>query len=171
MQIIKSHKSPHHSSREGYKVKAIVLHITEGSAASAMSWFMNPRSQVSSHYIVAPYKPYIMQIVPEDRAAWHAGRVVKPTWPGLIKTPARGGHANPNKYTIGIEVALPNWHAMPTWGQWTAVVRLVRDIANRHSITLDINGLVNHNEINGLKLCPGRWITRWYILALMKFIK
>jgi len=200
-------KSPNFSSRDGHKIKATVLHVTDGSFNGALSWLTSKKSQVSSHYLISPHRPYVIQLVPENMAAWHAGRVVRPTWPGMIEEQSFGGiddkrtissdvdlstgekgtdliilenellagrHiktvVNPNKYTIGIEVALPNGRTMPTWGQWLAVTRLVRDIAGRYSLPLDKHGLVNHFEINSSKTCPGFYVRRFYILLLMKFI-
>jgi len=191
--------------RDGHRVRAVVLHITEGSASGTLAWFNNPRSLASAHYLIHPTQPYVSQLVEECDTAWHAGKLVRPTWPRLIEATKLGGienigtvdedaqplgekgadyvrlHSevlggtgktivNPNKYTIGIEVALPNGRTMPTWGQWLAVTRLVRDIAGRYSLPLDKHGLVNHFEINKGKTCPGMWCRRFYILSLMKFI-
>ena len=71
-QIDTSHESPNQSSRGGARITLIVLHATVGSGASALAWLTNPLSKVSTHYLI--YKTgYIYQLVPPDRAAWHAG--------------------------------------------------------------------------------------------------
>ncbi len=149
--------------REGYKPKAIVLHITEGSSASAWSWFNQLQSQASSHYLVCE-NGEVWRLVKEEDTAWHCGRVVNPTWKGLIP------NVNPNKYTIGVEVALLTGSQMPAWKQWTATAKLVKDICQRWNIPQNELGIVNHREIRADKTCPGTWISRFYILILMKFV-
>lgn len=146
-------------SRGGYGIKAVVLHITEGSSSSAISWFKNPESNASAHYLVAEYGE-VYQLVDEEFAAWHTGKVVRPTWDGLIEG------VNPNYYTIGVELALLNDRSMPTWRQWIAWARLVKDI-KRRNFNIDI---VNHNEIRADKTCPGFWGSRFYYNILKNFV-
>ncbi len=67
-------ESPHFSSRPSTQsIDAIVLHTTEGSFTSngVVSWFQNPNSKVSSHFIV-DYEGDIIQMVDIDKKAWHA---------------------------------------------------------------------------------------------------
>ncbi len=67
-------ESPHFSSRPSTQsIDAIVLHTTEGSFTSngVVSWFQNPESNVSSHFIV-DYEGEIIQMVDIDKKAWHA---------------------------------------------------------------------------------------------------
>ncbi len=66
--------SPHYSSRPaGQTIDAIVIHTTEGSFTSGgvVSWFQNPNSKVSSHYIL-DHDGAIIQMVADDKKAWHA---------------------------------------------------------------------------------------------------
>ena len=63
--------SPHHSSRGGVDIDTIVIHTVEGSYTSAINTFLNPSSRVSAHYVISPTGT-ITQMVPLDRAAWHA---------------------------------------------------------------------------------------------------
>jgi N-acetylmuramoyl-L-alanine amidase len=72
MQIDTSHKSPNHSSREGAPITMLVLHATVGSYASSLFWLTNPASRVSTHYLISK-TGHIAQLVPDARAAWHAG--------------------------------------------------------------------------------------------------
>ena len=65
--------SPHFSSRKGHGVLGSVLHYTAGGSASGtVSWFLNPASKVSSHF-VGDRDGSFTQTVPLDKAAWHAG--------------------------------------------------------------------------------------------------
>lgn len=145
--------------RKGNKVTAIVLHMTESSSKSAIDWFSRPQSQVSSHYLVGE-EGEVYQFVNEEDTAWHAGTIINPTWKGLIKG------VNPNLHTIGIETALVNETQIPSWKQWTSLVRLVKDIKSRHG---DLE-LVNHKEINGAKKCPGWYANKLYVTLLSKVI-
>ena len=70
----------------------IVIHYTEGqSAAAAIEWLTIPRSQVSSHIVIAR-DGTITQLVPFDTIAWHAGVSY---WKGIRYL---------NYYSIGIEL-------------------------------------------------------------------
>lgn len=72
-----SHASPNHSSRGGKTIGMIVLHATVGSYGSSLSWLCNPQpdapdNRVSTHYLIRK-DGHIAQLVPDERAAWHAG--------------------------------------------------------------------------------------------------
>jgi len=70
----------------------IVVHYTEGqSAAAAIEWLTIPKSQVSSHIVIAR-DGTITQLVPFDTIAWHAGESY---WKGMRYL---------NYYSIGIEL-------------------------------------------------------------------
>jgi N-acetylmuramoyl-L-alanine amidase len=71
--------SPNQSSRNGARISMLCLHATVGSYASSLAWLCNPASQVSTHYLIRK-DGYINQLVPNDRAAWHAG---KSAWMGM----------------------------------------------------------------------------------------
>ena len=56
-------------------VDQIVIHTTEASAESALSWFGMPHGAAgptSAHYVVGQ-DGTVTQAVPDDRVAWHAG--------------------------------------------------------------------------------------------------
>lgn len=74
-----THPSPNFESRLGADISMIVLHATVGSFASALAWLTNPVSKVSSHYLIDK-RGAIAQLVPDSRAAWHAG---KSAWHGM----------------------------------------------------------------------------------------
>ena len=54
-------------------LNTIIIHDTEGSYASAISWFQNPASQVSAHYVIRSVDGQITQMVRDANTAWHAG--------------------------------------------------------------------------------------------------
>ena len=55
-------------------VSILVMHYTGmKDAASAISWLANPEAKVSAHYVVTE-DGQIVQMVDEEKRAWHAGR-------------------------------------------------------------------------------------------------
>lgn len=127
----------------------VVIHVTEGTAGSARHWIMNPKAQVSWHYLVTRHGG-VEQFVREDDTAWHAGRVERPT-SALVKS--RPG-LNPNTYSIGIEHEGSGRQEL-TPKQRDASLWLVRDICTRRMIPINRHHIVGHREIYALKTCPG----------------
>lgn len=86
--------SPHVGGR--IEPTLIVLHDTSDRlrADDSVSWFCNPKSKVSAHFVVGR-DGSVTQCVPVDHAAWHAGQS---EW---------CGRANCNSYGIGIEIDNP----------------------------------------------------------------
>lgn len=155
--------SPNFTAERGGRLpKAVVVHKGEGSYTSIIDWFMQPVSQVSSHYVIS-LKGEIMCMVEEQNTAWHAGKVITPTWPGL--EPAE----NPNKYTIGIELEGYASGNTPLVQQ-VALCELVAEIFHRYKIEANAETLVFHREINGAKTCPGMNITKDTLLGVIKII-
>lgn len=74
-----SYSSPNRSSRHGRAISMLVLHATVGSAESSLNWLTIPSSLVSVHYLIDKIG-HIYQLVPNDQAAWHAG---KAAWKNL----------------------------------------------------------------------------------------
>lgn len=142
--------------RNGYTVKAIVIHITDGTLSSVLSWFEMEKSQVSAHYVIAK-DGEIINMVKEEDSAWHTGIVVKPKWSKIIK------NINPNYYTIGIEVV--GWsNDRFTFEQNKSIIQLIRKIKEKYRLILSSNTVVNHRDIDANKICPGKWNDAGYIL-------
>jgi len=141
--------SPNFSpGRAGYRPRAVVIHIMQGTLAATDSWFGTTRSQVSAHYGIGE-TGRVHQYVQEGDTAWHAGRVATPTWP-LLKP-----GVNPNLYTIGIE------HEGWSGRQWSeptmrTSASLLAELAQRWGIPLDRQHVIRHCDIYALKpFCPG----------------
>jgi N-acetylmuramoyl-L-alanine amidase len=118
--------SPNHGERVGGAAPSmLILHYTGmPDEASALAWLANPVSQVSCHYFVFE-DGCVVQMVPEGRRAWHAG---KSSWDGIEDV---------NSHSIGIEVANPGHE----WGyrpfpdvQIEAVAALCKDVVDRWRI-------------------------------------
>lgn len=126
MRIDRTRASDNHGPRlDTSRPDALVLHYTGmRDGPSAIDWLCNPASQVSCHYVVTE-TGRILQLVDEDRRAWHAGRSF---W---------RGETDLNSASIGVEIVngghdfgLP---AFPPQ-QIAAVIALCRDIIGRHDI-------------------------------------
>ena len=118
--------SPNHGERNGgRRPDMIVLHYTGmQDAESALELLRARGSNVSAHYFVFD-DGRIVQMVPESRRAWHAG---KSEW---------AGETDINSCSIGIEIANPGHdHGYPNFPtrQIAAVTALCRSIQTRNSI-------------------------------------
>lgn len=100
--------SPNYNSRAGVAVREVIQHTTEGSFAGAISWFNNPDSNVSAHYVISG-SGQVVQMVREADRAWHAG--------------------DHNSHSIGIEHA--GYANDP--GTWTTAILNVSSAITRQS--------------------------------------
>ncbi|UHS61829.1 N-acetylmuramoyl-L-alanine amidase [Agrobacterium vaccinii] len=147
--------SPNHGERIDVSAPdIIILHYTGmGTADSALSWLCNPESQVSSHYFVFE-DGRVIQLVPETRRAWHAGKSV---WDGSNDI---------NSRSIGIEIANAGHPAgLPDFpeAQIRAVIELCRDCGERWSIAPE--RVLGHSDIAPVrKIDPGEKFP-WDVLS------
>jgi N-acetylmuramoyl-L-alanine amidase len=138
--------SPNHGERAGgRKPDMILLHYTGmPTPEGALEWLCRVESQVSCHYFVHENGD-IVQLVPEQRRAWHAGKSV---W---------HGDSDINSLSIGIEIAnaghpggLPDYPKV----QIEAVIELCRDCGERWSIPSE--RVLGHSDVAPRrKLDPG----------------
>jgi N-acetylmuramoyl-L-alanine amidase len=138
--------SPNYGERAGgRKPDMILLHYTGmPTPEGALEWLCCDESQVSSHYFVHENGD-IVQLVAEQRRAWHAGKSV---W---------HGESDINSLSIGIEIAnaghpggLPEYPK----AQIEAVIELCRDCGQRWSITPE--RVLGHSDVAPRrKLDPG----------------
>lgn len=91
LDIDHTRSSPNHSSRDGYPILLILVHATVGSYLSSLNWLCSAASKASAHYLISK-QGKIAQLVPDDRAAWHAGRA---QWMGETAI---------NELSLGIEL-------------------------------------------------------------------
>ncbi len=145
MNIDTSHTSPNQSSRGGADISMIVLHSTVGSYAASLAWLCNPSSRVSTHYLIRK-DGYIAQLVPDDRAAWHAGAS---KWFDM-------GSAAIRDQSVGIELENSNNGIDPyPQAQMDALLALSKDLVARYQIVPDM--VTRHLDIavpNGRKTDP-----------------
>jgi hypothetical protein len=55
VEIVRKPVSNYWQGRLGERVRAIVLHVAEGSRGSVLSWFSNPASDASAHYLSSTF--------------------------------------------------------------------------------------------------------------------
>ena len=118
--------SPNHGEREDNKAPdSIILHYTGmATEEAALGRLCDPAAEVSCHYAVRA-DGEIVQLVPEARRAWHAG---KSYWTG---------ERDMNSVSIGIEL-MNGGHdfGLPAYpeAQIAALIGLCHDIGSRHAI-------------------------------------
>lgn len=143
--------NPAHSSNytvlSSRTIDRIVIHTIEGSASGAISWFKNPVSDVSAHYVIS-YSGAITQMVREKDKAWHCGSY--------------------NYRAIGFEhegyAGQNNW----TEAEYVASAALARDICNRYGIPKTRSYIIGHVEVPGATHTdPGSYFNWDYYIALV----
>lgn len=120
--------SPNHDERAGGPPDIILLHYTGmENAEAALDRLRDTEARVSSHYFV--YEDgRVVQMVPEERRAWHAGQS---SW---------DGQTDINSRSIGIEIVNPGHDSdYPDFPmrQIAAVTALCRGIITRRSIVAE----------------------------------
>jgi N-acetylmuramoyl-L-alanine amidase len=139
--------SPNHEERAGGHVPdLLLLHYTgmQNTLAALARLRDNNEPRVSSHYLIDE-EGSILQLVPEERRAWHAGLAF---W---------AGESDINSCSIGIEIANPGHDfGYPDFPphQIGAVIALCKDIISRHKIPAD--RVLAHSDVApGRKQDPG----------------
>ncbi|MCO4769329.1 MAG: N-acetylmuramoyl-L-alanine amidase [Deltaproteobacteria bacterium] len=131
--------TPAHSSNQssrGGPPQRVVIHTTEGSYSSAINWFRNSVSNVSSHYVLRRSDGHVTQMVRDNRKAWHA--------------------CQNNSDTIGLEHEGQSFNS----SQWTPQIlessaQLTAWLVSEYNIPLDRQHIVGHGEIQPSS-CAGR---------------
>jgi N-acetylmuramoyl-L-alanine amidase len=148
--------SPNFDARE-LPISMIVLHYTGmESAQAAIDRLRDPEAKVSAHYLVDE-DGSILRLVDERHRAWHAGRS---HWRGVTDV---------NSASIGIEIVNPGhefgYRPFPE-AQMGALIPLVADIKDRHSITR--GNVVGHSDVApARKQDPGE-LFNWHALARLR---
>jgi N-acetylmuramoyl-L-alanine amidase len=130
--------SPNHGDE--IDPRYIILHYTDTlSFTSPLYWLRNPASKVSAHLLVGR-DGRVVQLVPFNLAAWHAGRS---RWKGLVGM---------NSYSIGIEmVNVPN--TPYTQEQVDTVANICKALLEAY----DIEDIIGHEDVApGRKFDPGK---------------
>lgn len=115
-------------------ITAVVLHSTvEPTTEGTINIFLNPASQVSAHFVVGR-DGRVVQMVPLEKRAWHAG----------VST--LDGQGDLNNYSVGIEMVNLNDGKDPyPDAQVQAVAGIIRFLRAHYTITDD--HIVSHAQI------------------------
>jgi glycosyltransferase involved in cell wall biosynthesis len=136
--------------RGGRRPLAVVVHTTDGDMDGSLAWMTDPASGVAAHYLVG-LDGRTVQLVDEGDAARHAGRVLDPTAPLILR---EGG--DPNLYTVGVELDdAGDPGARRPDAQYSAAARLIAAAASRWGFPIDREHVIGHREVFAAKECPG----------------
>ncbi len=133
---------PANRPADGNKIRYIVIHDTEGSYDGTVSEFLDPKVEISAHYVVRSSDGAVTQMVRTKDIAWHAG-----AW-------------NMNSQSIGIEhegVAVDGatWY---TDAMYRSSAKLVRYLAARYGIPLDREHIIGHEDVaNASNYANSHW--------------
>ena len=117
-----SRRSPNYDRGRPDSVRLLLLHATVGDLASSLAWLCNPKSKVSTHYLISKIGT-VHQLVDEANTAWHAGRA---RWQS---------YTDVNGISIGIELENANdGRDVYPQPQVDALTALARDILARHAL-------------------------------------
>jgi N-acetyl-anhydromuramyl-L-alanine amidase AmpD len=118
-----------HETRPASAVRLIVVHVTEGTFAAAVSWFRNPHARASANYVVSR-EGAITQMVRNWQVAWHSGN-------GWV-----------NRHSIGVEhegfVAVGGTF---TDAEYRVSAELVAGLMRHYLLPIDRRHLIGHNEV------------------------
>lgn len=113
-------------------IDRVIIHVTQGAYAGAISWFQNPAAQVSAHYVIRSSDGEITQSVRHKDIAWHAG-----VW-------------EYNQHSIGIEhegfVDDPAWF---TGAMYQSSAALTAELCDTYGIPKDREHILGHVDIPG----------------------
>ena len=163
--------SPNFSKKARKKkdIKFVIIHYTGmQSEIESLNRLKNIKSKVSCHYLINR-KGKIIQLVKEDKVAWHAGNS---KW---------GDFKNLNKFSIGIELVNKGqrfeYENFPNI-QIQSLIKICKSLKKKYRIKKD--NFLGHSDIAPLrKKDPGYkfpWkilsksdLGRWYDLKKIKF--
>lgn len=111
-------------------IDKVIIHVTQGSYAGSISWFQDPASEVSSHYVVRSSDGQITQMVRDSDTAYHA--------------------RSANSSALGIEhegfIDDPSWF---TDTMYRSSAALTAYLCDRYGIPKDRAHIIGHSEAPG----------------------
>jgi N-acetylmuramoyl-L-alanine amidase len=127
--------SPHFDERpQGITINAVIVHATTiDSLQESVSYFLEPSTEVSTHFVVGR-DGTVVQIVPVEKRAWHAGLSIL------------NGVEHVNDFSVGIEMVNLNdgVEAYPEV-QYEAVAGIIRLLRSRYQIPDE--RILSHAEV------------------------
>jgi len=150
---IKCLASPNFNERpNGVEVNAIIIHYTEINKQETIEHFLNPDSEVSSHYMISK-EGEITEFVNPGSRAWHAG---VSSWKGV---------PNLNDNSIGIELVNNGDEAFAE-KQYESLIGLIKFLKRKYPIKDNL--ILGHSDIAPeRKIDPGKYF-EWERLSKEK---
>lgn len=145
-----------------FPIRYVIIHVTEGSFAGSVSWFQNPTSNVSAHFVIRSSDGFITQMVRLKDIAWHAGNSMVNNRSVGIEHEAR----------TTISASNPNPNVWFTDAMYRASADLTRWLTTQYGIprtynasqtpTSDVNlmppGILGHKQVSlGGTACPSTY--------------
>lgn len=112
------------------KIDKVIIHVTQGSYAGSISWFQDPVSEVSAHYVVRSSDGQITQMVRDADTAYHA--------------------RSANASALGIEhegfIDDPTWF---TDAMYRSSAALTASLCDKYGVPKDRTHIIGHSEAPG----------------------
>lgn len=127
-----------------WPIDRVILHTMQGTLSGTVAWFQTPNRPVptAAHYCIGD-DGTIVQMVPDDKKALHAGSHTQPGW---------------NDRSLGIEHA--GWvddGKPPSDAMLAASARVVAVLCRKYGIPVDRQHIIGHSEVPGATHTdPGR---------------
>lgn len=115
-------------------IKYIVIHNAEGTYNGTISWFQNPASYVSGHYVIRSNDGAVTEMVRPKDVAWGAGN-----W-----------YTNMHAINIEHEGYAADGASWYTDAMYRSSATLVRELAAKYNIPLDRQHIIGHTHVPGL---------------------
>ncbi|MFJ8075885.1 N-acetylmuramoyl-L-alanine amidase [Streptomyces sp. NPDC096176] len=115
----------------GFAVRQIVIHDTEGGYDGSLDVLTSPASGASAHYLIRASDGLVTQMVENKNLGWHAGNWAL------------------NMHSIGVEhegyaIKEGSWYTEP---QYESSAALVKFLAAKYGVPLDREHIIGHDEV------------------------
>lgn len=153
-------QSPNFWSGRPNGISHIVFHTMEASMSSAISWFKNPSSQASAHYLIGK-DGHIVQMVNEGDRAWHAGTIA-----GINKKYFWSSE-NENERSIGYEMEGYAAEERPQ-PQLDSLIECVKKNIADYGIVINRSNIVAHADLSSDRSDPGKTFPWDWVFAKLQ---
>lgn len=118
----------------GARITCVVLHATAiPTLDGTVAWFLDPRSRVSSHFVI-DREGRVVQTVPLEKRAWHAGAA------------EFLGRRSVNDFSVGVELVNRNDGIDPyPEAQVRSAAEVIRFVRGRYPVPLE--SIVSHAQV------------------------
>lgn len=137
-----------------YPIQYVIIHTTQGSYEGTISWFQNPNSNVSAHYVLRSNDGHSTQMVLHKDIAWHAG--------------------NWTYNTLSIGTEHEGWVDQNGWYTdeiYKKSAYITRSMINLFNVPYDRQHIIGHNQVPGsTHTDPGPYWDWTYYMRLVGYL-